>query len=128
NYGPELPDGSTPTNMTPDDVRAMFGDGVCAGTNGGKCDLIPEAQAWVDEVNRDMAAGHCYGFSVAAELLWQRRLNVAAYGAPAIAALDVEDSTRLQRLIASGWAMQLLDSVRSNAVAGTPNEIVARLR
>jgi hypothetical protein len=36
-----------PTNLTPADVEASFGQAVCADANIGKCDLIPEAQAWM---------------------------------------------------------------------------------
>src|SRR5947209_10162098 len=75
NYGRVLSDGSGPMNMTSDDLRTMFGDGVCADAKAGKCDLIPEAQNWLDTTNREMGAGHCYGFSVAAELLWQPKLD-----------------------------------------------------
>ncbi|MBV9411474.1 MAG: hypothetical protein JO148_07755 [Acidimicrobiia bacterium] len=128
NYGPTLPDGSTPTNMTPDYVRTMFGDRVCVDALTGKCDLTPEAQDWLDSVNEDMASGHCYGFSVAAELLWQRRLDVAKFGAPATPRLDIENSKTLQRQIATAWVMQLLDSVRTKAVGGSANDVLGPLR
>src|SRR4029077_11671155 len=63
NYGKVLPDGSTPTNMTAEDVRAMFGDRVCADAKAGKCDLVPEAQVWLDSTNKEMAGGPPIGFS-----------------------------------------------------------------
>ncbi len=72
NYGNELSDGGAPTNLTAADVQKMFGDGVCADAQLRRCDLIPEAQAWLNDTNQAMAGGHCYGFSVLAELLWQR--------------------------------------------------------
>src|SRR5262245_59566296 len=65
NYGPALATGAVPTNLTPDDVRSLFGDAVCADAAIGKCDLIPEAQAWMDDMNQQMTGGHCFGFSVA---------------------------------------------------------------
>ena len=83
NYGAVLSDGGTPTNLTADDVQMMFGDGVCADAKLRRCDLIPEAQAWLDSTNQAMAGGHCFGFSVVAELLWQRKLNVTTLGAAA---------------------------------------------
>jgi len=128
NYGRVLSDGSGPLNMTADDVRTMFGDGVCADAKAGKCDLIPEAQDWLDTTNREMAAGHCYGFSVAAELLWQHKLDASKFGAAATPALEIEDNPTLQRHIAYLWATQLLDSVRSNAVVGAPSDILDHLR
>ncbi|HEV7536535.1 MAG TPA: hypothetical protein VGP90_12925, partial [Acidimicrobiia bacterium] len=128
NYGTRLADGSTATNMTADDVRAMFGDAVCADLATGRCDLMPAAQAWLDSTNEEMGNGHCYGFSVAAQLLWQRKADAGAYGASRTPQLDITDNDPLQRRIAYDWALQLLDSVRSGEVTGTPNEILARLR
>jgi hypothetical protein len=128
NYGKVLSDGSAPTNLTADDVRAMFGDRVCADAKTGRCDLIPGAKAWLDSTNREMAGGHCYGFSIAAELLWQRKLDASAFGAKATPALDIEKNQALQRSIAYYWATQLLDSVRSKGVFGTPNEVLKALR
>jgi hypothetical protein len=128
NYGRVLADGSGPIDMTADDERAMFGDGVCADAKSGKCDLTPEAQAWLDSTNREMAAGHCYGFSVAAELLWQHKLDPSKFGAVTTPALEIEDNPTLQRRIAYLWATQLLDSVRSHAVVGSPTEVLDKLR
>jgi len=128
NYGKVLSDGSAPTNLTAEDARAMFGDKVCADAKTGKCDLIPEAKTWLDSTNQEMAGGHCYGFSIAAELLWQHKLDAAAFGAKATPALDIEGNQALQRRIAYYWATQLLDSVRSKGVFGTPNEVLKALR
>jgi hypothetical protein len=129
NYGATLEDGAAPTNLTVADVRAMFGDNeVCADAASGRCDLIPEAQAWLDDTNKGMAGGHCYGFSVLAQLLWEGRVNHAVLGAPSTTALSLTDNAALQRAIAYYWAFQLLGSVGSNAVRGTPNHILATLR
>ena len=128
NYGSLLSDGVAPTNLTAHDVQIMFGDAVCADAQSRRCDLIPEAQAWLDSTNQAMAGGHCYGFSVLAELLWQHKLNVATLGAPATTDLAIGDNQALQRLLAYDWALQLLPSVQSRRITGTPNNILATLR
>jgi hypothetical protein len=128
NYGDTLDDGSTPTNLTDADVRAMFGDGVCASIFLDRCTLKPEARAWEISTNQAMADGHCYGFSVAAELLWQQQLNPQKFGAPATTSLDILNNTDLQSQIAYEWSLQLLSSVQSKKVTGTPNQILAQLR
>ena len=97
NYGNVLSGGGTPTNLTAHDVQMMFGDGVCADAQLRRCDLIPEAQAWLDSTNQAMAGGHCYGFSVLAELLWQHKLNVATLGAAATTDLAIHNNQALQR-------------------------------
>lgn len=129
NYGPTLADGTAPTNLTAADVRAMFGaNEVCADAKAARCDLIPEAQAWLDSANESMAGGHCYGFSVLAELLWEHKVDVAALGAPTAAGLTIDHNQALQRLIAYYWAFQLLSSVGSKTVRGTPNQVLSKLR
>ena len=127
NYGEQLADGTTPTNLTVAEMRTMFGDSVCANAGAGGCDLIPEARAWLESTNQLMAGGHCYGFSIAAELLWQDKLDVNNFGVPANAGLD-DNNQMLQRTLAYGWAMQLLPAVQSREIDGTPNQILNRLR
>jgi hypothetical protein len=128
NYGDTLSDGSAPTNLTPADVETMFGPNVCADAQSGRCDLIPPAQAWMDQINQEIVSGHCYGFSVAAELLWQGKLNVDTFGAPDTPGLAIDTNTTLQRQIAYDWTLQTLASVQSHRVDGTPNQILAALR
>ena len=81
NYGVELSDGAVPINLTAADVEKMFGDGVCADPRLRRCDLIPEAQAWLNDTNEAMSGGHCYGFSVLAELLWLGQVKASTFGA-----------------------------------------------
>jgi hypothetical protein len=128
NYGDTLPNGSIPTNLTVDGLRTMFGDGVCASDLFGKCTLNPQAQAWLNSTDAAMAGGHCYGFSVLAELLWQQKLNAEKFGAPVTPRLAIDGNQDLQSQIAYDWALQLLTSVQSKRVAGTPNQVLAKLR
>jgi len=128
NYGPQLPDGSRATNMTVDDLRRMFGDSVCVDPGSSKCELIPQGQDWLNSTNSQMDGGHCFGFAVAANRLWQQQANVTVFGAPHTAALSLTNNIVLQRGIASAWATQLLTSVRQAIIKGTPNDILQRLR
>jgi hypothetical protein len=127
NYGTTLPDGAVPVNLTPADVRAIFGNAVCADAAAGKCDLIPEAQAWMNQMNQEMGDGHCFGFSVAADLVWRNKVNTSTYGAPTINRLSIVNNTRLQSTIAEGWTYQLLASVQAKEITGTPNQILGKL-
>ncbi len=121
NYGNDYP------GMTADDVRGMFGDGVCASTDNNTCLLTPPAQQWLDGVNKDIAGGHCYGFSVAALELFRGTLKPSDYGADAVPQLQIKDNAPLQRRLATAWATQLLDSVQSAAIRGTPNQVLDKL-
>jgi hypothetical protein len=127
NYGAMLANGATPTNLTPADLQKLFGNAVCADAATGKCDLIPEAQAWMDDMNQGMGGGHCYGFSVAADLVWQDKVNTSAYGAPTINGLTINNNQSLQRTIAEGWVYQLLDSVNAGKITGSPKELLGDL-
>jgi hypothetical protein len=127
NYGAELSDGAVPINLTAADVEKLFGAGVCADARLRRCDLIPEAQAWLNETNQAMSGGHCYGFSVLSELVWQGRLNVNTLGAAATTGLAIDNNQTLQRQIAYDWALQTLNSVQATRITGTPNQILAKL-
>ena len=92
-----------------------------------RCDLIPEAQAWLNDTNQAMAGGHCFGFSVLSELVWQGKLNVSTLGAAATTGLAIDNNQTLQRTIAYDWALQTLQSVQAERITGTPNQILAKL-
>ena len=127
NYGFELSDGAVPINLTAADVEKMFGDGVCADARLRRCDLIPEAQAWLNDTNEAISGGHCYGFSVLAELLWLGQVKASNFGAAQTPTLEVDTNQTLQRQIAYDWALQLLNSVQAKRVNGAPNQILAKL-
>jgi hypothetical protein len=127
NYGTTLTSGAVPTNLTPADVEAIFGNKVCADAAIGKCDLIPEAQAWMEQMNQEMADGHCFGFSVAADLVWGNKVNTSSWGAPSINGLAIDNNTHLQATIAEGWTYQTLASVQAKKITGTPNHILDEL-
>ncbi len=127
NYGNTLSDGAVPTNLTAADVETLFGKAVCADADIGKCDLIPEAQAWMDQMNQEMADGHCFGFSVAADLVWQDKVNTSSFGAVTINGLAIDDNASLQSTIARGWVYQTLDSVQAKKITGSPNKILDQL-
>jgi hypothetical protein len=127
NYGDLLANGTLPLNLTAADVQEMFGDSVCADAQSRRCDLIPEAQAWLNETNQAMAGGHCYGFSVLAELMWMGQTNASTFGATQPTGLQVINNQALQRQLAYDWALQLLDSVQSQRINGTPNQILTKL-
>jgi hypothetical protein len=106
----------------------MFGTRVCADAGLGKCDLIPEAQAWLESTNQAMSGGHCFGFSVTALLLWQQKVTANTYGAADAPGLAIDANQSLQRRIAYDWTLQLLPSVQAGRITGTPNQILAELR
>jgi hypothetical protein len=127
NYGFELPNGAVPVNLTAADVEKMFGDSVCVDAKLRRCDLIPEAQAWLNDTNDAISGGHCYGFSVLAELIWLGRVSPSTFGGRQATSLDVDTNETLQRQIAYDWALQLLGSVQAKRLTGTPNQILAQL-
>jgi len=128
NYGSAPPGAPPRPNLTPEDVRKLFGDGVCGDLAGGKCDLVPAAGAWMDKTNKDMSGGHCYGFSVASELLWQQKEQATAYGGETPPALKIDDNAPLARQLAYTWAFQTLDKVQAGQVQGTPVDILGKLQ
>lgn len=128
NYGAQLSNGDTASELTADDVRKIFGDAVCVDLSTGKCDLTPEAGAWLTKQNMDVQGGHCYGFSAEAQLLWQQKQQSTTFGAPTVPELNIIGNTDLQRQLALEWASQLFPSTNAGAIPGTPNDILGKLK
>ncbi|QIS09243.1 hypothetical protein [Nocardia arthritidis] len=122
NYGND----DNPTNLTPDTMHALFGDSVCASTVGG-CELIPQAQAYLEEANKAMAGGHCYGMSVTSLLLAAHKLDPAKYGAAGADKLDLAGNVELQSMIARQFIGQTFPGVLAGQINGTPKQIVDKL-
>ena len=121
NYGPDYP------GLTAADVQSVFGNGVCADTAMTPCVLTPVAQQWMDQMNKGVQGGHCYGFSVAALTAYKGTLDLSQFGSSDITQLKIADNSALQRRLAVDWAAQLFPSVQAAAVSGTPSDILATL-
>lgn len=114
-------------NLGSDELRQLFGDGVCAGFNGGRCVLTPPALAWMQQENAAMFYGHCVGFSVTALLFWARLSAPAQFGASTVPALKISGDQLLAREIAYGFAFQTLPSVVGQQISSSPAAIVSAL-
>jgi hypothetical protein len=127
NYGPGY------QGLTPVQMRRLFGNAVCAGPPDavGGCQLTPDGEQWMSEVNQDMDGGHCYGFAATA-LFWFLRVGnpptPAPFGSPNTPGLDLLDNTALQSHIAYGMALQYLERVQDTAFIGRPSVVLERLR
>lgn len=119
NYGDDIP----ATNLTADELRRMFGDEVCADINGDECILTPPAEQWMEQVNGDMAGGHCEGMAVLSLMMYTGQVSPSDFGGSAASDLDINDET-LQREIAYWWATQAVDPTASSVIRGTPMEIL----
>lgn len=128
NYGDTLADNSTPMNLTPAQVQTYFGNGVCVDATAATCTLNPEAQAWMDKTNASMAGGHCYGFSVAAQLFWTGTAKPSDFGGSTTPTLTIPGNAPLQQELAYAWAFQDLSSVNNAVIKGTPVDIINKLK
>ncbi|MEY2430577.1 MAG: hypothetical protein QOC92_302 [Acidimicrobiaceae bacterium] len=127
NYG-KAPEGQPErVNMGPDEVRKLFGDGVCASLASGKCDLTPIAQQWMEKSNKATEGGHCQGFSVLSGMLWRKQQDAVPFGAPATPAMTLDGNEPLQRAIAYAFMFQTLDAYNAAIIKGTPNDILDKL-
>lgn len=57
---------NSPEVMDGEDLRLMFGDGVCENGKSTPCAPTSEAAAWAQMVNQSRQAGHCEGMVVQA--------------------------------------------------------------
>ena len=123
NYGDDIP----ATNLTAEELRRMFGDEVCADINGDECILTPPAEQWMDQINGDMAGGHCEGMAVLSLMMYTGQVSPSDFGGNTASELDINDET-LQREIAYWWATQAVDPTASSVINGTPMEILEIIR
>ena len=114
-------------NLGSDELRQLFGDGVCAGFRGQVCVLSPPALAWMQQQNATMAAGHCVGLSVTALFFFGHLSSPFEFGAPAVPRLTIAHNQLLARAIAYGYAFQVLESVRRAEVSKSPHEVLMKL-
>lgn len=119
NYGDDIP----ATNLTADELRRMFGDEVCAQINGDECILTPPAEQWMEQINGDMAGGHCEGMAVLSLMMYTGQVSPSDFGGTLASELDINDEA-LQKEIAYWWATQAVDPTASSVIRGTPMEIL----
>lgn len=94
--------------------------------SAGNCTLTPPAQQWMDTQNKSMGGGHCNGFAVLTEQLYKNQFEPFGAGSPY--SYQIKDNPALQRAIAYTFVYQVLDSVVSKRVKGTPNQILNKLK
>ena len=123
NYGSD----SGAQNLTPADVRALFGDGACAQINGDDIVLTPPAQQWMEQENSSMGNGHCEGMAALSLMFYTGKENTSTFGADTTYGLKLEDNTDLQSDIAKWYATQSLDPTESSVIKKTPTEILQTL-
>lgn len=114
------------TNLTPVEMRLIYGDQVCARIEGATCVLKPVAKQWMDHVSAAMNVGHCEGMAVLSLLLFHGIHTTDIYGGGDISQLSLSGNIRLQRDIARYFAFQI--PLAMQRVPGTPLEQVERLR
>lgn len=118
--------GSPSRDLDAETMQLLFGRAVCRAGTGAKCILHPQAQAWLEEQNAGMTAGHCMGFSVASLLFFDgRNTTPSEFGARTT--FGLKKTADVQRLIAYGFAFQTLDRVTSATLALTPAQALDRL-
>ena len=124
NYGADTP----VTNLTPVEVRRMFGDKVCANIKGDVCTLTPPAKQWMQQANEAMAGGHCEGFAALSLLMYKNIISPKTFGGNQAADLNLDGNELLQREIAYWFITQATLPAANAIVRGTPKEIVAALK
>ncbi len=115
------------TDLSPNDLRRMFGDQVCASLQGDKCILTPAGQAWMDEKNQGMQGGHCEGFAALSLIFYQGKEDPNKFGAATTHDLKIDGNVPLQREIAYYWATQTVRPTNTTRAPQTPAELIDTL-
>jgi hypothetical protein len=123
NYGNDIP----ASNLTPDEVRRMFGDEVCASLVAEECILTPPAQQWMEQINEYMSGGHCEGMAVLSSLMYYDQVDPAEFGGSTPSDLVIENNDPLQREIAYWWTTQATFPGASLRINESPNAVLDAL-
>lgn len=110
NYGSEL----NAVDLTPAEMQRMFGSQVCTDDQGT---LLPNARKWMEEVNDEMAGGHCEGMAVLSLLIYYGLADPTKLGGTTAGDLDISHP-ELQREIAYWWATQVTSPAYNYRVNG----------
>jgi hypothetical protein len=125
NYGNEI---EGLENLTPTEIRRMFGDGVCADIQGDTCILTPPAERWMTEQNKGMDGGHCEGMASVALLMQLGKLDPNNFGAKTAFELDINGNAKLQHEVAYWFVTQFVAPMdAAGNVQRTPNEVIDKL-
>ncbi len=118
------------TNLTPIEIRRMFGDQVCARFTPEEepgCILTPPAKQFMQEMNALMNNGHCEGLAVLSLFFHSGLLEAVDFGASTTASLTLAGNESLQREIAYWFTTQVTTPTTDHVIRTTPNEILAGL-
>ena len=123
NYGNE----NNPKNLGADEMRKLFGGGVCmGGAATGACDLTPAAKMWRDAQNSSMSGGHCEGFAVTASFFYAGVGDPSSpdpLGSSTVPGLASGNGS-VQSHIAYGYVFQNLPAVSGSKVNASPAAVL----
>jgi hypothetical protein len=117
NYGPGT------ANLDPATIEALFGTTVCAPATAARgCVLTPTALRYLQDANREMAGGHCFGMAALSLLLFRREFPPLS--GTSTNQLRLKGNTPLQHAIAYVFQWQLLPALDNAEITGTPNHVL----
>jgi hypothetical protein len=115
-------------NLTPAEIKRMFGPDACAQVEGDSCTLTPPAQAWMERINKEMDGGHCEGLATMALLFDVKKLVAADFGAPTAYQLALAGNRKLQHEVAYWFSTQFVPPMADAEIKTlTPNDVVDKL-
>jgi hypothetical protein len=122
NYG----DDPATVDLTPAELKRMFGDRVCASNEGGKCILTYPAERWMNQAMAAMKNGHCEGIAVLSSLMYYNKTSPGIFGGSNVIDLSLQD-VQLQREIGYWWTTQVTRPGGSKKVLDSPNAVLDTL-
>ena len=121
-------------NIRPQEMRELFGDGVCIDPAATPCELTPAAERWRQTVNPFGDGGHCYGFSVLSLAIHRGKVSASDYGGDTTQSLRLADdqgqviNDDLHADLGRSQASYHLPTALRRARRHTPTQALAKLR
>jgi hypothetical protein len=113
--------------LTPEDLRRMVGEQVCACQPKGQCILTPTWTYWLEMANSLSNGGHCQGMAVLSLLIYEELVDVNDFGANRTVDLRVAGNGVLQKEIGYWFSHQLLEPTISASIKDKPSRILDEL-
>lgn len=113
--------------LTPVEIKRMFGDKVCLREDGGKCVLSAPGKMWMNKINKEFG-GHCLGMATLSLLIFEKIERATTFGGKDTNDLAIAGNDPLQREIAFWFAHQDVNPTKSSSVKNKPlNELLSLL-
>lgn len=122
------PDADHRRSVTPEIMQSLYGDRICARITGGECVLSATGEVLQQDLNDNVAGGHCYGFAAMSGLFATEILNKSEYLSPGPNVFDDAPSDKFDGLISRYASTQFSTPTSAGHTEQSVSETLEKLK